>query len=148
VPEEWAMDNLIPLIQDAHRRGFRTENEMKATICSMNLDGTVAVIDPIGRIYTCPAFVGREGFQAGDIYHQEFFDKHEEFTNMEPPDDCFRCAYMVVCGGGCKHFSYTKYGDMTRNVCEKDYLQKITEETLKMYVLSQRGIAAAKEARK
>ncbi len=141
--EEWMMDNLIPLTQDAYRRGFKTDNEMQPTVCSMNLDGTVAVIDPIGRIYTCPAFVGREGFQTGDIYHQELFSKHEEFMSMEPPDDCFRCAYMLICGGGCKHLAYTKYGDMTRNVCDKDYLQKVTAELLKMHVLSQRGIGGS-----
>jgi len=137
--EEWAMSNLLPLMLEAHRRGFKTDHELQPTICSMNLDGTVATIDPHGRIYTCPAFVGREGFQAGDIHHQELYDKHREFMNIEPPDECFRCAYMLICGGGCKHLAYTRYGDMTKNVCEKEYLQKVTEESLKMYVLSQRG---------
>lgn len=134
--EDWALDNLIPLTWDAYRRGFKTENSIEFTICSMNLDGTAVVIDPIGRIYTCPAFVGREGFQAGDIYHQELFHKHQEFMSIEAPEDCFRCAYMPVCNGGCKHFSYTKYGDLKTLTCEKDYIQKATAESLKMKVFS------------
>ena len=105
----------------------------------MNRDGTAVVIDPLGRLYTCPAFVGREGFQTGDVYHQDLSDKHEDFMGMEAPDDCFKCAYMPMCGGGCKHLAYTKYGDLERTVCEKGYLQKVTAELLKMQILSQRG---------
>ncbi len=112
---------------------------MQFTICSMNLDCTAVVVDPLGRIYTCPAFVGREGFQAGDIYCQELSDRHREFMSMEVPDDCFRCAYMPICNGGCKHMAFTRYGDLGRTVCEKDFLQKATGELLKMHVLSQRG---------
>jgi uncharacterized protein len=135
----WTLDNLIWLTWDAYRRGFKTENTIQSTICSMNLDGTAVVMDPLGRIYTCPAFVGREGFQAGDIYHQELFARHREFMSMEVPDDCFNCAYMPMCGGGCRHVAYMRYGDLSRTVCERDYLQKVTAESLKMHVLSQRG---------
>lgn len=139
VSEEWALDNLIWPTWDAFNRGFKTRSEIQSTICSMNRDGTAVVIDPLGRIYTCPAFVGREGLQVGDIYHQELFDRHREFMNMEVPDDCFKCAYMPACGGGCKHMAYTRYGDLRRTVCEKDYLQKVIAESLKMQVLSQSG---------
>ena len=135
---KWALDDLIWLTWDAYKRGFKTETRIQSTICSMNLDGTAVVIDPLGRIYTCPAFVGREGFQTGDIYHQELFDKHREFMSMEVPNDCFKCAYMPICGGGCKHLAYTRYSDLGRTVCERDYLQKVTAELLKMHVLSQK----------
>lgn len=136
--KEYDMENLISLTWDAYSRGFRTENEIRFTICSMNLDGTAVVIDPLGRIYTCPAFVGREGFQAGDIYHEELSDKHREFMNMSAPEDCWKCAYMPMCDGGCKHFAYTKYGDISWTNCEKDFIQKAAAESLKMQVLSQK----------
>ena len=61
-PEEWQMECLIPITWEAFKRGFKTEDGSRFIICSMNLDGTAAVIDPLWRIYTCPAFVGREGF--------------------------------------------------------------------------------------
>lgn len=135
--EDWGMENLLPLTWDAYIRGFKTEHEIKFIICSMNLDGTAAVIDPLGRIYTCPAFVGREGFQTGDIYHEELGERHREFMDMPVPDDCWKCAYMPMCGGGCKHFSYTQYGDISQTSCEKDFIQKAIAESLKMQILSQ-----------
>jgi uncharacterized protein len=135
--EEWVMDNLIKLTWDALMRGFKTEDSLRLTACSMNLDGTAVVIDPLGRIYTCPAFVGREGFQVGDIYHQDLFDKHREFMSMESPDECFECAYMPLCGGGCKHVAYIKHGDLSRTMCDQDYLQRATAEALKMHVITQ-----------
>jgi len=137
VPDEWVMDSLIKLTWDALMRGFKTENSLRLTACSMNLDGTAVVIDPLGRIYTCPAFVGREGFQAGDIYNQDLFDKHKEFMSMESPDECFECAYMPMCGGGCKHVAYIKHGDLSRTMCDQDYLQRATAEALKMHVITQ-----------
>ena len=132
------LDNLIQLTWDAHKRGFKTEKYIESTICAMRLDGTAVVIDPLGRIYTCPAFVGREGFQVGDIYHQDISGRHEEFMNMEISDECFECPYMPMCNGGCKHLAYTKYGDLSKTVCEKEHFQKAIVESLKMQVLSQR----------
>ena len=141
--KEFERDNLIQLTWDAYTRGFKTENGIRFIICGMDLDGTAVVIDPLGRLYTCPAFVGREGFQAGDIYHEELFDKHREFMSMPVPEDCWKCAYMPVCGGGCKHFSYTKYGDMSQTNCEKDFIQRAMAESMKMHVISQRGLGGA-----
>ncbi|MBM3213010.1 4Fe-4S cluster-binding domain-containing protein, partial [Candidatus Poribacteria bacterium] len=57
------LGNLTKLNWSAFLKGFKTRTDIGFTICSMNRDGTVLVIDPLGRIYTCPAFVGREGFQ-------------------------------------------------------------------------------------
>ncbi len=141
--EEWVMDGLIQLTLEAFRRGFRTENEAQFTICSMNLDGTAVVIDPLGHVYTCPAFVGREGFQAGDISHAELSQRHREFMDMPIPDACFECAYMPVCGGGCKHLAYAKFGDISQTTCEKDYIQRATMESLKMRILSRGGIGGS-----
>jgi len=31
-------------------------------MCGMKQDGGLLVIDPEGQVYTCPAFVGRDGF--------------------------------------------------------------------------------------
>lgn len=137
--EKDVMSNLITLAWDAYRRGFKTENAVRSTICSMNRDASAVVIDPLGRIYTCPAFVGREGFQVGDIGHEELFDKHQELMNIPIPDKCFECAYMPMCGGGCRHFSHSKYGDIGHVACEKEYIANATSETLKRSILSARG---------
>ena len=134
------LDNLTNLTWEAYNRGFKTLSKINFTICSMNRDGTSVVIDPVGRVYTCPAFVGREGFQTGDIYHPELFDKHDEFMNLEIPDECFKCAYMPMCGGGCRHVAYIRNGDVSKTICEKAHIQKAVVETLKMQILSEQGL--------
>jgi uncharacterized protein len=135
---EWNLENLIKPTWEAFLNGFKTEDEIRFTICSMDRDGTSVVIDPLGTIYTCPAFVGRDGFQAGDIYHSELSERHRELMNIEMPDECFKCAYMPVCSGGCKHVAYVRYGDMSKPICEKQYLEKAIAETLKMQILSKK----------
>ena len=134
--EEWGKDYLLPLAWDAFNRGFNVDSGVHFTICSMNRDGTTVVIDPLGRVYTCPAFVGRAGFDVGDIFHDELSDRHKEFMNIQIPDECFECAYMPFCSGGCKHMSYIRYGDLSKTMCEKEFVAKATKEFLKMRVLS------------
>jgi len=139
------LGNLTKLNWSAFLKGFKTRTDIGFTICSMNRDGTVLVIDPLGRIYTCPAFVGREGFQTGDIYHEDLFDNNQEFMDIEIPEDCFKCAFMPMCGGGCKHVAYIRYGDLKKIVCEKDYIQKSVVESLKMQIIAQEGLIRGKE---
>jgi uncharacterized protein len=137
---ELELSNLTKPKWEAFIKGFKTRTDIHFTICSMDRDGTVLVIDPLGRIYTCPAFVGREGFQTGDVYHYELSDKHQGFMNIGISEDCFKCAYMPMCGGGCKHVAYFRYQDLNKTVCEKDYIHNAVVESLKMQIVSQEGL--------
>ncbi|MBD3184759.1 SPASM domain-containing protein [Candidatus Poribacteria bacterium] len=134
--EDWAKEDLVKLKWEALNRGFNVDTNANYTVCSMNRDGTVLVIDPVGRMYTCPAFVGREGFEVGDVYSQELSQRHEDLIGIEVPEECFKCAYMPYCDGGCKHAAYVKYGDMSKLICEMDFIERSISETLKMKLLS------------
>ena len=90
------------------------------------------VIDPEGKLYTCPAFVGREGFVVGDISSQELNEQHRQFLNHPLEMECFTCAYFPVCGGGCRYSAYVRAGDWRNTVCPKDELEEYIPELIKL----------------
>ena len=107
--ELYMNDDLIHLEELIARRGFKSRSSsINYKICSMNRNGVMVIIDPMGVIYACPAFVGRESFAIGDIYHDEI-DRSKELTS-EQLEPCFQCTYFPICGGGCRYNAYIMYG--------------------------------------
>jgi uncharacterized protein len=112
-------------------RGFKSSiGNIKYRVCGMNSRGVMLVIDPLGVIYSCPAFVGRESYSIGDIYHSEL-DGSKELPE-EKLEECFHCGYFPVCGGGCRYNAYTLYGDHTRISCEKDAMDSHMRELIRL----------------
>ena len=140
--ESEVLDDLLSLNREVLKRGFKATTKLPVSICGMNQDGGLLVIDPIGKIYTCPAFVGRDGFDTqatqpkgfcvGDINNDQLLERHYEFVKQELPYECFECAYLPLCGGGCRYAAYVKFGNCNRRVCDKDYYEKLSTELLKL----------------
>ncbi len=112
------------------KRGFKSRyDSINYVICGMNRNGAFVVIDSLGDIYSCPAFVGRGEFSIGDIYHPEL-DLGKEISAVEL-ERCFRCTYFPTCGGGCRYISHILYGDCTKISCEKGLIGHQTRELVK-----------------
>lgn len=112
-------------------RGFESKYDSISYVsCGVNRDGAFVVIDPLGTIYNCPAFVGREEFSIGDIYHPGF-DRYSELSDVRLRE-CFQCTYFPVCGGGCAYSAYMLYGDHTRIACERSFIEHQTKELAKL----------------
>jgi radical SAM protein with 4Fe4S-binding SPASM domain len=90
------------------------------------------VIDTMGRLYSCPTFVGRDGFEIGSIYKESFNVLAEEFVKQETLPDCLHCAYFPVCGSGCRYGAQVKLGDWRYVLCEKENLAVNTAEMVKL----------------
>jgi len=103
--------------------GFKSKyDKVGYAICNMNRLGSSVVIDPLGLIWTCPAFVGREKFSVGDIYHPELkFDAESINTYLEK---CIHCEYFFICGGGCRYSSFKQYGDCNKLFCERRFIEE------------------------
>ncbi len=109
-------------------RGFPTDPGIGVTICGATLSGVHFTIDPVGKLYKCPAFVGREEFSIGSLENGE---------TSEIPDDlwqrCSRCENVAMCGDGCMYGAYMRYGDPFKLDCRKDYVDYVVQENLKTW---------------
>ncbi len=78
------------------------------------------VIDPHGKFYTCPAFLGDSTYCLGSLG-----EKGAEFTslyyNIHTRDttvlECGGCEYMPVCGGGCPVRAHMRYKSVDSYYC-------------------------------
>ena len=112
-------------------REFRSRvDAIDYTLCDMNRLGTTLIIDPLGDIYNCHSFVGREGFSIGDIYHSELKGIREILPDQM--EECFQCTFFTVCGGGCRYKAYMLYGDDTKLFCEKEIVEHQIKELIKL----------------
>jgi uncharacterized protein len=125
-------DSLTHMKKLVVERGYKMLSDgVGYGICSMNRNGNVLLIDPVGSIYNCPAFVGREGFSIGDVYHTELGCSSEIPDSQM--DECLNnCTYFPLCGGGCRYMSYMLHGDHARIFCEKESLDSQIEELIKI----------------
>jgi len=130
------IEKITDLKCEALRLGFKTQIEPNYTICGMDMDGSLLVIDPMGRIYTCPAFVGREGFEVGTIEDENLI-YDENLMPRQMPQECLDCKFFPICGGGCRYGAYLEHGDSQRILCDKDYFEKLTSKAIKHLVEQQ-----------
>ena len=60
------------------------------------------VVNVDGAIYKCPAFVGREGFNVGDL-KVGIVDIGAAYNpDVWKREECLECAYLPQCFGGCR----------------------------------------------
>jgi len=122
------MEAVIELKKALLERGFNTRTGTGVVLCSMVINDSNFVIDPLGNIYRCPAFAGYKEFVAGHI------DKpgEEDFSTVDLWKRCLNCVYAPVCGDGCLYISYVRFGDARRLNCQKAFIDYTVKENLKL----------------
>ncbi len=117
-------------LQVVHR-DLPTRKAIGASLCFLNQADNVAVIDPLGKIYKCPALVGYPQFSVGDLSQGPICDDH---LSMRPEEleDCMDCRWFAVCGGGCRFASFLEKGDIRRRRCTRDDFERYGDEMVKM----------------
>ena len=127
-------EHLVQLRRLALERGFPVDPGVGVNACSMTANSAVFTIDPTGRIFKCPAFVGHEQFAAGSIETGETDGRGQAGEDAAPQlwQRCSDCAYVPLCGEGCQFGSYLRYGDTSRLNCRKEFVEHMVRENLKL----------------
>ena len=118
---------MVALRQELIKNGFDTDAGVGVNICGMTFDGPHFTVDPTGKLYKCPAFVGIDRFCVGDI------DRGDQ--KPSPKDlwrKCQDCENVALCGDGCMYGAYISYGDETRLNCQRDYMETVFRENVKL----------------
>ena len=120
-------DSMIKLRKLLMDNGFQTDEGIGVHICGITLNDTQFTVDPTGILYKCPAFVGREEFAVGTLD-----DGFERTTKLELWRRCADCEDAALCGDGCMYGAYIQYGDAERLNCQKEYIDTVVSENLKL----------------
>jgi len=129
--------DLLWLREEVEQRGFKTKDGIAIGPCCATKEQTYT-IDPWGKIYKCPALVGRESFIIGDVANHSPSHLNTQFMTVDLWRDpfCSGCSYRPICGGGCRGSSVTQSNDFQAVACEKPYFENVAIELVKREVMN------------
>lgn len=129
VPELWRL---------AKEKGFQimTRPHRAIVSCGMVTESGYA-IDPFAGIYKCWDFIGRKNHQGGHINDDgsaHYYAPYYDILTRSPYEfeECRRCKYLPLCGGGCTSKAWFKNGTYHSHACNID--KYILEEAVRFYV--------------
>lgn len=115
--------DLVALNIYAAQHGLSSDLRPEHIICAMLLKSHF-VLDTDGGIYTCPAFLGIDGYRTGSIYELNSMDYQNNISynlSFEFADKCKNCPYIPICTGGCRYNALVEQNDITAVSCQREY---------------------------
>ena len=126
--EPWLAEAVIQIREAILQRGFHTPRPGPLH-CMVEMDLTF-VVDWDGRLYKCPAFIGRPRFAAGDLETGPGpADAYR--PGRWQTDECLACPYLPQCFGGCRHLAYVAHGDLDRLDCARSPFDAVLPEMVR-----------------
>lgn len=128
VDEPWLIEASQYLREEIMRRGFKTP-KVSPSICMIEFDDFV-VVNHDGTLYKCPAFIGCEGLDVGDLRTgiKDFHQSHN--LDVWKKDECLDCAYLPLCFGGCRFLKLLRDGAIDDVECRRDFFDATLENFL------------------
>ena len=124
-------EDFLWLKKEIEKRGYNTHQDVAVGPCEAVREHNY-VIDPIGKIYKCAGFVGRQEYIIGDIADdRNFIHTNTRFMTADLWHKCKGCAYIPICGGGCRVNSHILQGDFLNFACEAEYIKNVSLELVK-----------------
>jgi len=132
INEPWLTGATALLREEILKKGYDTLKLMPITCMVEIADSYVVNFD--GVIYKCPGFIGKKGFEVGDL--QTGVRDYASTYNLGiwKNDKCAECEYLPLCFGGCRYMTFVRNGDIDRVDCQKPYLDAPLETLVKQDV--------------
>jgi len=129
INEPWLIKAGSFLREEILRRGYNTP-KITPTPCQVELSDYF-VVNFGGSIYKCPAFLGRKGFEIGNLETgiRDYSGLYR--LGVWKNDECLDCEYLPLCFGGCRYMAYLRDGNFDTIDCKKPYLDASLETLVK-----------------
>jgi uncharacterized protein len=127
--EPWILRAESLLREEILRRGYNTPKAMP-THCIVEVSDAY-VVNFDGVIYKCPGFIGKKGFEVGDLRMgvKDYSSSHK--LGMWKNEDCAECEYLPLCFGGCRYMTFIRDENIDQLDCKKDYFDSSLELLIK-----------------
>lgn len=132
INESWLFEASIFLREEILKRGFNTTKILPAT-CMVELKNDIVIYFD-GTIYKCPGFIGKKDLEIGNIWTgiKDYSKSHRlEFWKKQ---ECFDCAYLPLCFGGCRYIKLLRDGKIDDIDCRKPYLDATLETFIRQEI--------------
>jgi uncharacterized protein len=118
-----APEVMLALSDEVRRAGYDPGDLMAIGPCALHWKHSFTV-DPEGRVYKCPGFLGNPGWAIGDVAvgldgrHQALDDELQRVQG-----GCQGCAHRPNCSGGCVAAEWINQGRAEGVGCEGGYFE-------------------------
>jgi uncharacterized protein len=128
IDEPWLIEASQYLREEILKGGFKTP-KVSPSICMIEFDDFM-VVNHDGTLYKCPAFIGCEGLDVGDLRTgiKDFRESHN--LDVWKKDECLDCAYLPLCFGGCRFLKLLRNGAIDDVECRRDFFDATLETFL------------------
>ena len=131
--EPWLIKASEFLREEILKRGYKTP-KISPFFCMVDNNSSF-VVNFDGVIYKCPAFIGKEGFAAGDV--RKGIDDYTSSYKLglwKNNEECTECVYLPLCFGGCRYMTFIQDGTIDTLDCRKAYLDATLETFIKQEI--------------
>ena len=129
INEPWLLKAEALLRKEILKSGYNTP-KLQPIICMVeNRDSYVVNFN--GVIYKCPAFIGKKGFEAGDLQTGVTDYTFSYKLNIWKNNKCAGCEYLPLCYGGCRYMTFVRDGNIDKPDCKKAYFDASLETLIK-----------------
>ncbi|UCG64364.1 MAG: SPASM domain-containing protein, partial [Deltaproteobacteria bacterium] len=125
INEPWMGKAATFLREEILKRGYNTLKIIPITCMVEKADSYVVNFD--GVIYKCPAFIGKRGFEVGDVRAGVMDHASSYKVGIWKNEECVECEYLPLCFGGCRYMSFIRDGNLDTVDCQKAYLDASLE---------------------
>lgn len=132
VNEPWVVDADSMLKKAISEGGWNATTPASLLFCATERKDSY-VINFNGVLYKCPTFIGKRGFEAGDIWSGVKAYATKYSLGIWKNEKCLDCEYLPLCFGGCRYMSYVKHGDTKHLDCKKAFFDASLERTIKSH---------------
>lgn len=125
INEPWIGEAVALLREEILKRGYNTLKIAPMTCMVEKKDSYVVNFD--GVIYKCPGFIGKKGFEVGDVRTgvRDYTSSYK--LGIWKNEECIECEYLPLCFGGCRYMSFIRDGNIDTVDCQKAYLDASLE---------------------
>lgn len=129
INEPWLSEAGLFLREEILSRGFNTP-KMSPAACMVEIKNAIA-INHDGGILKCPAFMGWEGLEAGNIRTGIKDYKESHGLDLWRNRECADCEYLPMCLGGCRYMKLLRDSRLDGVDCKRQYLDATLETLVK-----------------
>ncbi len=129
INDPWVAEAWSRLREEILSRGYPTLG-ISPMVCMVENPAS-HVVNFDGVIYKCPAFIGKKGFETGDLNGNRENNEDRYCQKLWNNETCRACKYLPLCFGGCRYSIFTLKGVIDGPDCRKNYLDSNLERLVK-----------------
>ncbi len=146
VNEPWLWEAEQLLREEILKRGYHTPKPAPTHCMIERADSYVVNFD--GTLYKCPTFVGKTGFEVGDIGSGLANDISSYKPDIWKNEECAECEYLPLCFGGCRYMTLVRDRSIDEVDCKRAYLDASLETLIKQDLKYRPKAARTKDGKK